>query len=166
MTPARAPPATTPTPAATRRSAGGTASGSSGYAHVPSRLTLLWLAVATPLVAWDSAYVLLRPRTMPGGNLHWPLWVPYGLYGHVDHMYGVKQWAAGNGFTAAQTALNLVEMAMYFVYVYLWHTRATPPARGAPYAARGVGGKAGATALLVGFAAAVMTLSKTLLYCK
>ena len=167
MTPARVPP-TTPTPAATRRSApGATASG--GYGHVPSQLTLLWLAVAVPLVTWDTLYVLLRPRSMPGGSLHWPLFVPYALYGRVDHMYGAKQWDAGNGFTAAQTLLNVIETAMYIAYVYLWYSRSAPPppARGAKFtAAHTVGGRVGATALLVGFSAAVMTVSKTLLYCE
>jgi hypothetical protein len=163
MTPARALP-TTPTPRPRARSAGG---GATGFAHVPAALTLVWLAVSLPLVAWDTGYVLLRPATMPGGALHWPLWAPYKLYGEVDGIYGAKAWAARNGFTAAQSALNVVETAMYAAYVWLWYSAPAPTGRAASRAGarKGLGGRTGATALLVGFAAAVMTLSKTVLYC-
>ncbi|KAM0436644.1 hypothetical protein ACHAPT_002353 [Fusarium lateritium] len=129
------------------------------WRHTPSGTTLLWLAVSLPLVAWDTGYVLGRPRTMPGGNLHWPLWVPYALYGTVDHVYGIKAWDAHNGFTGAQSALNVVESLMYLVYLWLIWTRAD---RGA--ARRTLSGRDGALAVLIGFSAAVMTLSKTALY--
>jgi hypothetical protein len=43
------------------------------WAHTPSNLTIIWLLVSLPLVAWDTGYVMLRPLTMPGGSLHWPL---------------------------------------------------------------------------------------------
>lgn len=159
------PPPPTKTPRKTPRSAGSRASASAaarGWAHAPSALTLLWMGVSLPLVAWDTGYVLLRPRSMPGGNLHWPLWVPYDLYGTIDHMYGFKQWSAGNGFTSAQGSLNLIETAMYLAYLWLWYSRAQP----GPGSRRVLAGRAGGVALLLGFSAAVMTLSKTVLYCK
>lgn len=131
---------------------------SSGWSHKPSRPTLLWLAVSLPLVAWDTAYVLLRPHTMPGGWLHAPLWTPYELYGRVDHVYGFKAWDAGVGFTAAQGTLNLVETALYAVYWALWYRNRDGGGR--------VGGREGALAVAVGFAASVMTFSKTVLYCE
>jgi hypothetical protein len=113
---------------------------------------------------------------MPGGALHWPLWVPYELYGNVDHVYGWKAWNANNGFTAAQGSLNIVETLMYIYYVYLvlvnGHMTEVPvKGRGAPGGgsglsrARVVEGPDGGVACLVLFAAAIMTLSKTLLYC-
>jgi hypothetical protein len=110
-------------------------------------------------VAWDTGYVLLRPYTMPGGSLHWPLWVPYELYGRVDHVYGFKAWNAGMGFTAAQGSLNLVETALYAVYWGLWWANKKGPG------GRVAGRKAG-LAVAVGFAASVMTFSKTVLYCE
>ncbi|KAG6008604.1 hypothetical protein E4U21_004244 [Claviceps maximensis] len=116
--------------------------------HHPSPYTLAWLAVSLPLVVWDTAYVLGRPHTMPGGRAHWPLWQPYGLYGEVDYVYGWKAVHDRNGFTAAQSALNVAETALYLAYLCLWRRC----------------GRANALALLLGFAAAVMTLSKTLLY--
>jgi len=135
------------------------------WAHVPSTLTLAWMAISLPLVAWDTGYVLLRPLSMPGGALHSPLWLPYKLYGEVDHMYGQKQWDAGNGFTSAQGTLNLIESLMYGAYLYLWWANAKPlPAR---YGGKmAVSGRAGGLAVLLGFSAAVMTVSKTLLYCE
>lgn len=127
------------------------------WSHTPDTFTVVWLAVSLPLVCWDTVYVLGRPHTMEGGALHWPLWAPYKLYGEIDHVYGWKAFNAGNGFTAAQGLLNAVETAMYLWYFWLT-----------------VGGRAktagdervAAKALLVGFSAAVMTLSKTALYCE
>lgn len=150
-------------PPSSRKSASSSSS-PAGWSHTPSTLTLLWLGVSLPLVAWDTGYVLLRPRSMPGGSLHWPLWAPYELYGRVDHMYGLKQWSAGNGFTAAQGTLNLVESALYAAYLWLWYSRAV--GGGAAGGRRALVGRAGGLALVVGFSAAVMTLSKTVLYCE
>jgi hypothetical protein len=122
------------------------------------------MAVSLPLVAWDTGYMLMRPHTMPGGSLHWPLWVPYALYGEVDHMYGFKQWNLRNPFAAAQSLMNLVETLLYLGYLGMWYWY------GQPVAARGgrkaVGGRLGAWAVLLGFGAAVMTVSKTVLYCE
>jgi hypothetical protein len=140
---------------------------SNDFQHAPTPTTLAWLAVSLPLVAWDTAYVLGRPHTMEGGVLHWPLWVPYTLYGTVDHVYGWKAFNANNGFTGAQGLLNLVETVMYVTYLWLyfvWGTTATTI--GGTGANKTIGGRVGAVAVLVGFSAAVMTLSKTVLYCE
>lgn len=143
-------------------------SSSSGWTHTPTTLTLAWLAISLPLVIWDTGYVLGRPATMPGGWAHWPLYTPYALYGEVDHMYGFKQWNLGNGFTAAQGTLNVVETLMYLVYLAIWY-RAPPAAAKKKSGAGGQGrksiaGSPAAWAVLVAFSAAVMTLSKTVLY--
>lgn len=130
---------------------------------MPSTPTLLWMAISLPLVAWDTAYVLLRPHSMPGGSLHWPLWVPYELYGEIDHMYGFKQWNLHNGFTAAQSIMNVIESLMYVAYLGLWFFYGETNAQGARKAVRG---RAGALAVLLGFSGAVMTVSKTVLYCE
>ncbi len=129
---------------------------STAWYHSPSRITALWMAISLPLVIWDTIYVLGRPLTMEGGSLHWPLWVPYQLYGEVDHVYGWKAFNAGNGFTSAQGFLNLVETSMYFWYLAKIYN-------GGAWKASG---RQGAQATLIGFSAAVMTLSKTVLYCK
>ncbi|KAH6838636.1 hypothetical protein B0I37DRAFT_419568 [Chaetomium sp. MPI-CAGE-AT-0009] len=134
---------------------------SPGWSHTPSTATLLWMGVSLPLVAWDTAYMLLRPHTMPGGRLHEPLWVPYALYGEVDHMYGFKQWHLGNPFAATQSLMNLAETLLYLVYLGLWYAYGRAPA---PGARRAVAGRGGALAVLLGFSAAVMTVSKTVLY--
>lgn len=134
--------------------------------HAPSTATVLWLAISLPLVAWDSGYVLGRPHTMPGGAYQWPLYMPYALYGQVDHVYGLKAWESKNGFTGAQTALNIVEMLMYLVYLWMIWRRADKTTNKKEKKRRTVSGRSGALAVLIGFSAAVMTLSKTVLYCK
>jgi hypothetical protein len=114
---------------------------------------------------------------MPGGKFHWPLWTPYELYGKVDYIYGWPAFEAHNGFTAAQTFLNVIETAMYLYYLYILFAhgkQSTKAGRGAPKPSkvgflgqqRAIEGKMGALAVLVGYSAAVMTLSKTVLYCK
>lgn len=121
--------------------------------------------------------MLLRPHTMPGGSLHWPVWQPYALYGTVDYVYGFPAWERGDGFGAAQATLNLVETLMYLVYLGIVYKAGTSSGevqgRGAlskemvgekVAGARVVAGRAAAQAVLVAFAASVMTLSKTVLY--
>lgn len=98
---------------------------------------------------------------MEGGAAHWPLWLPYKLYGEVDHIYGWKAFRANNGFTSAQGFLNVLETLMYAVYLWLWYSRGEVTSQG-----RVVTGRIGALAVLVGFSSAVMTLSKTVLYCE
>ena len=146
------------------------------WAHTPSNLSILWLCISLPLVAWDTGYVMLRPLTMPGGKLHWPLYVPYDLYGRVDYIYGWKAFNEKNGFTSAQGLLNIIESLMYIYYLYILYAygkQSTKHGRGAPKPAaagflgqqRAVEGKMGALAVLVGYSAALMTVSKTVLYC-
>jgi hypothetical protein len=145
------------------------------WAHTPSNLVLAWLMISLPLVMWDTGYVLLRPLSMPGGSLHWPLWVPYELYGRVDYIYGWKAFNAKNGFTSAQGTMNVVETVAYFYYLYILYAygkQSTAAARGAPKSGifsggqRHVSGSMGGVAALIGFAVSVMTVSKTLLYCQ
>ncbi|KAL1941661.1 hypothetical protein VTO73DRAFT_7100 [Trametes versicolor] len=105
----------------------------------------LWFALTIPVIFWDAGYCFLRPRSMVGGDLHW-IWKPYALYQEVDYVYGVRAYQNGDGFTNAQSALNIVENFMNIAYLYLAHVSGSPAAP------------------LVGFASAVMTLSKTVLY--
>ena len=113
---------------------------------------------------------------MPGGYLHAPLWKPYALYGVVDYMYGFPAWNARNGFTSAQGVLNLIESAGYVVYLWMigkyGKDQDLVQGRGAPSfktigwigKARIVDSKEAGLAVLIGFSAAVMTVSKTILY--
>ena len=113
---------------------------------------------------------------MPGGSLHWPIWAPYELYGQVDYIYGFKALEARNGFTAAQGLLNMIETLGYMAYLWIvWsygRQSGNIEGTGAPSrkavgwigAARSVGGSAAGVAVLIAFATAVMTLSKTVLY--
>lgn len=109
---------------------------------------------------------------MPGGYAHSPVWAPYALYGTVDYIYGWPAWNDGVGFTAAQGALNIVESSMYGYYLFellrcgqgtgwfkvwdaSWWTRKTA-----------VQGDRMALAVLICLSGAVMTVSKTVLYCE
>ncbi|KAF2764857.1 hypothetical protein EJ03DRAFT_320472 [Teratosphaeria nubilosa] len=154
------------------------------WTHTPSNLTLLWLLISLPLVTWDMCYVLLRPHSMPGGALHKPLWTPYALYGTVDYVYGLKAVEEKNGWTAAQTWVNVVETAVYVVYLVLvWRYGREDEGRngvGAPgreklegWFGGGVGRLGGVRTVrgglagwcvLLGFGTANVTFWKTVLY--
>ncbi|KAK4895888.1 hypothetical protein LTR27_006059 [Elasticomyces elasticus] len=150
----------------------------SNWSHTPSNLTLIWLAISLPLVIWDTGYVLLRPYSMPGGSLQWPLWTPYELYGTVDYVYGWKSYNEHNGWTAAQGSINAVETAAYLWYLYVVyaHGRQTKrQGRGAPRKekmgwleslaeSRTVEGNMATWAVLVAYSTAWLTFSKTVLY--
>ena len=96
---------------------------------------------------------------MKGGAIHWPLYVPYQLYsfalfrsllyryGEVDYIYGKKAYENHNGFTNAQSALNVIEVLMQVCFLRL---------RNKP----GQENKA----LMVGYSVSLMTFSKTILY--
>ncbi|KAI9567827.1 hypothetical protein HD554DRAFT_2205259 [Boletus coccyginus] len=105
----------------------------------------LWFVLTAPVILWDATYCFMRPRSMVGGDLHW-IWEAYGIYQDIDYVYGLKALEENNGFTNAQSLLNLVETSLNLAYVYLVHVSSWS---GAP---------------LIGFAAATMTLSKTALY--
>jgi hypothetical protein len=148
------------------------------WCHTASNMTILWLVVSLPLVLWDTLYILLRPHTMAGGALQWPLWKPYEIYAAIDYVYGWPGWESNDGFGGAQGALNAVETVLYGLYVMIiyYHSVPAPTGTGLDVKNEGLGawlaggrkvpGKNGNRALLIGFTAAVMTLSKTVLYCK
>ena len=90
---------------------------------------------------------------------------------------GWKAFNEHNGFTSAQGTLNIIESLMYGYYLYILYTygkQSKAQGRGAPKASavgflgqqRFVDGKMGALAVLVAYSAALMTVSKTVLYCK
>ena len=139
------------------------------WSHTPSTTIMVWLAVSLPLVVWDTGYVLGRPHTMPGGALHAPIWSPYALYGTVDYVYGFPAVEARDGFTAAQGWLNAIETALYLVYVWFafYYGHAEEGATGARaglLTRRKIVGREAGIALLIAYSAAIMTVSKTVLY--
>lgn len=166
------------TPTRTRSSTATSSAVKSAWSHTPSNLTLLWLAVSLPLVVWDFTYMLLRPYSMPGGALHKPLWIPYELYGRVDHNYGFKAWNAGEGWGAAQSVVNVLETVAYAVYLYIVYTygeQEPKQGRGAPdkdmmgqlralSESRTVSGRMAAWAVMLAYTSAQVTFWKTVLY--
>ncbi|KAF8324917.1 uncharacterized protein EI90DRAFT_3146783 [Cantharellus anzutake] len=112
----------------------------------------VWFALSTLIVTWDAGYLLLRPRSMQGGDLFW-LWRPYHLYSKIDYlMYRrIGLWAAalaeGDGFPSAQALMNLAENILNLLYLYQVHLSPDP-----------------STAPIAGFAVATMTFWKTVLY--
>ncbi|EKM77576.1 hypothetical protein AGABI1DRAFT_101621 [Agaricus bisporus var. burnettii JB137-S8] len=101
-----------------------------------------WFILSAPVVLWDAGYCFMRPRSMKGGDLHW-IWRPYELYQVVYGLPGLEQ---NNGFTNAQSFMNVVETILNLVYIYLAHGVQSP------------------SAPVVGLSAVVMTLAKTVLY--
>ena len=119
--------------------AGGDGPSIPGYLRV-------WLLVSSCVVLWDAGFVLNRPRSFPGGDLH-ALWKPYALYITVDHMYG----NLSDAFVVSQSWLNLVEVALNFAA--LWVYRGGAGSR-----------KSRATGCLLALVSLAFTLWKTVLY--
>jgi len=104
-----------------------------------------WFLLSAPVIAWDVGYCFMRPRSMKGGDLHW-IWRPYALYQEVDYVYGLPALESNDGFTNAQSLMNIIETLLNLTYVYLAYVTQWP---GAP---------------LIGFGSALMTVAKTILY--
>lgn len=77
-----------------------------------------WFIGTLPVILWDASYCFTRPRSFVGGDLHW-IWAPYALWQEVDHVYGLPSYEAGDGFTNAQSLMNLFETAANMAYLYL-----------------------------------------------
>jgi hypothetical protein len=109
---------------------------------------------------------------MPGGKYHAPIWSPYALYGTIDHVYGFPAFEKGDGFPGAQGAMNAIETGLYGVYLWIAFSYGVKEGgkmgRGSfgILGRRKIVGREAGIAVLVGFAVAVMTLSKTVLYCE
>ncbi|KAK8199552.1 hypothetical protein IWZ00DRAFT_17775 [Phyllosticta capitalensis] len=149
-----------PTPAPTSLWGLTTTNGGAWY-HAPRRAILYWLYISLPLVTWDASYVFLRPHSMPGGKFHSPVFSLYKIYCDVDYNYGFPAWDAGTGFTAAQSLLNVAETLLYVAYLAVVLRNGSSDSANAK---KVVKGSAAAQAVLLGLTAAVMTLSKTVLY--
>ena len=111
------------------------------------RFATYWILIGSAICIWDAGFVLNRPRSMPGGDLHW-FWVPYAKYITLDLLYGNMK----NAFVVAQTWVNLLEIFTGLLALVLYHTN------------KGVNVKKanlGAFLLLV---ASIMTWAKTVLY--
>ncbi|KXJ26473.1 uncharacterized protein LOC110240530 [Exaiptasia diaphana] len=66
---------------------------------------VLWLFLSSILVVLDALFVLLRPRTMPGGDLNFFVSY-YNIYIDIDRRYGDMK----DGFVIGQSWMNLVEV--------------------------------------------------------
>ena len=149
--------------ATTRKAARGAKSSTTPrWSHIPSRIYIIWLIISLLLVAWDTGYILGRPHTLPGGKWHEPIWTPYTLYSNIDLIYGWKGLDEGNGFAAAHSTMNIVESGMYIFYllIIVFYARKNTGRR------RALRGQSAGLAVVLGFGASLMTLSKALLYGK
>lgn len=111
--------------------------------------------------------------------MQWPIWKPYEIYAAIDKVYSRSAWDANEGFGGAQGVLNAVELVMYGLYAMIvWnHGREAESGTGVEIKSAGgalawlsggrkIRGSVGNRAVLLGFAASVMTFSKTVLYCE
>lgn len=46
------------------------------------RFAAVWFSLASVIVLWDALFLFLRPRSMPGGDLHF-IWKPCVWLFHV-----------------------------------------------------------------------------------
>ena len=128
---------------------------------------LIWLFVSPLIVLWDIAYVILRPYSMPGGCLHRPIWIPYGLYGEVDHLYGLQSLENGDGLVIAFAMLNFVESCLYLWCAWKVVSESKSKKSSGRFLRvqeRHIEGCEGCRVLLLVFATSLMVCVKTILY--
>ncbi|GAN05679.1 conserved hypothetical protein [Mucor ambiguus] len=109
-----------------------------------------WTLVSSLVVIWDFGYCLLRPLSMEGGSLNF-LWKPYNLYAKELKVQQdpKKKHHVTIPLTYKNTAfMNGIETLLNFTYLGLLKSGQVNVGQ----------------ANLVGFSAALMTLSKTVLY--
>jgi hypothetical protein len=106
------------------------------------RWATAWAVIGSIVCIWDATYVLTRPRSMAKGDL-FHMYTPYAKYITLDPLYGNLK----NAFVVAQSWMNLVEVALAFIAIFLYH----------------VAGRRNGGCLLL-LIASVMTWSKTVLY--
>eukprot|EP00731_Ephydatia_muelleri_P026569 Em0018g669a len=104
------------------------------------RLPIAWLVASSVICTWDALFVILRPRTLEGGDLHF-IWRPYAIYTQVDKRYGDMN----DPFVLAQSWQNLFECLLNVVTVALLMRRKK-------------------TGLLLGFLVCAFTTWKTVTY--
>ena len=119
----------------------------------PPRWVINWMVITTVIVTWDAAFGLLSPLSRD--ESHWffsVLFRPYQQkYQHLDMFYAKDEVFASvvgghNAFGPSQTAMNVAEVAVQLVFLYL-ALRAK-----SSYAS------------VVGLCVSVATFSKTVLY--
>ena len=114
-----------------------------------------------------------RPHTFAGGALAW-LYTPYQLYGRVDPIYSTEAYYSGIGWTGAQGLGNIFETLAYLAYLWIVVVHGRNEGRaegfigslGSMGRKRRVTGRWAVIASLLGYSALLVTVAKSVLYCK
>jgi uncharacterized membrane protein (DUF485 family) len=130
------------------------------WSHVPRLPIIIWSLWAFPFTIWDTVYIALRPHSLPGGKWHAPYFSgSFTIWASIDSIYGEAGWRNKSGFVLAQSVINMVEVTLYMIYILLiWR-------KGRSSLMAPISGTRGSWAVLVGFGAGCVTLTKTSLYC-
>lgn len=120
--------------------------------YLPPHWVTVWMWCTALIVAWDCSFSLLRPASLDAAHpVYSRLYYPYqSKYQYIDMFYSGKtgqlHTARYYAFGEAQSWLNVVEVAMNFLYLFFVHATESP------------------SAVTVGLIVSVATLSKTVLY--
>lgn len=123
------------------------------FSHLPSTWVTCWMVFTTLIVTWDAGFGTLSPASRdPHHPIFGTLYKPYQqTYQHLDMFYSsdevyARQVGGFNAFGPSQTVMNIVEIAVQLVYLWLVFVAASP------------------LAAVVGLCVSVATFSKTVLY--
>lgn len=121
--------------------------------HLPPTWVTIWVVFTTLVVTWDAGFGTLSPASRdPNHPIFGTLYNPYQqTYQHLDMFYSsdevyARQVGGFNAFGPSQTVMNIVEIAVQLVYLWLVFVAASP------------------LAAVVGLCVSVATFSKTVLY--
>ncbi|KAF9525401.1 hypothetical protein CPB83DRAFT_548281 [Crepidotus variabilis] len=81
----------------------------------------LWFLLSHTIDAWDIAYILLRPHSLPGSQYRW-IWKPYDDLEIIDKNYDVQRFYEGKSTgLAAKAVLSIAEVLSAVIYLYKAH---------------------------------------------
>ncbi|KAF7513951.1 hypothetical protein GJ744_006565 [Endocarpon pusillum] len=133
------------------------------WTHTTPLAIAVWLQILIPFTVWDSAYVFLRPYSLPGGLWHWPLFAPYAHYATIDRMYSRAGWESGDAFVAAHCVLNLAECALATGYLFMAKRYGARRESGGGWGRTVLSGRPARWAVVLGLVQGAMTAAKTVL---
>jgi hypothetical protein len=82
-----------------------------------SKFAIIWLILSGLICIIDATFVIFRPGSLPGGNLvkYFPVWIGWHQYIQHDKRYADLH----DAWVVLQSYMNLVEVALQFLCVYL-----------------------------------------------
>lgn len=89
------------------------------YTHNPATWFVVWCILNILWIYYESAFVALRPHSLPGGKWYTPFFKPFAPWAAIDTRYCEQAWSDKNQVPNAYVGLGTFESL--FLLSYLTH---------------------------------------------